>query len=68
MALRNGMISSTPLNGCEIKCTVLLCLIYKNSYVPRPVQIHFFYVSEMFVSGASSMRYVIMQYLNYFLS
>ena len=33
MALRNGMSPSTPLNGCEIKCTFLLCLIYKNSYV-----------------------------------
>ena len=31
------MSPNTPLNGCEIKCTFLLCLIYKNSYVLGPV-------------------------------
>ena len=66
MALGNGMSPSTPLNGCDINVCFLLCLIYKSSYVLRPVSVH--WISEMFVSGVSPMYNVIKQYFNSFLS
>ena len=43
IALGNGTNPSTPLNGCEINCTLLLCLKYKSSYVLRSVSVHWTY-------------------------
>ena len=46
---------------------VLLCLIYENKLCTK-ICFSSLNVSEMFVSGVSSMYIYIMQYLNFFLS
>ena len=62
IALGNGMNPNRPLNGCKINVR-FFCLIYKSSCVPSSLD-----VSEMFVSGVSSMYIYPIHYLNFFLS
>ena len=66
IALGNGMNPSTPLNGCEINCTFLLCLIYNSSYVLRFVSVHWMYQNVRI--GSFFNVQLIMRYLNSFLS